>query len=176
MKFQKLVLQSFTKFHKVSIRYEILLFEILGSLTMTLGGYERGNEHPNSGGISRVVDMTICLHNSIWYTKLFFGIRQLFLESNTFFGIQIGNRELLLESKMESEIESSKLSLESKTESVEIQNGIQAFFFESKLESNSKFLESKRNPSVLLGIQNIIHGYGIRCHIYDSGYEKRSKR
>ena len=34
---------SFTKFHKVSTRYELSLFEFLGVLTMTLGGYERGN-------------------------------------------------------------------------------------------------------------------------------------
>ena len=144
---------------------------------MTLGGYERGNEHPNSGGISRVVDMTICLYSSIWYTKLFFGIRQLFLESNTFYKIQIGNRELLFQNTKwnpkqnpQSYLWNPKRNpLKSKMES-------RLFFLESKLESDSKFLESKRNPSVLLGIQNIIHGYGIRCHIYDSGYEKRSKR
>ena len=45
-----------------------------------------------------------------------------------------------------------------------------------KLEYDSKFLESKWSPTVLLGIQNkstVI--FGIRCHIYDSGHEKNIK-
>ena len=119
-----------------------------------------------SGGISRVVDMTICLQNPIWNPTL------CFLESGTFFW----NRTLFLESKLE--IENSFFRIQNGIRSVfgirnrilkaifGIQNEIRwnpkwnpAFFFKSKLESDSKFFESKWNPTVLLEIQNIIHGY-----------------
>ena len=94
------------------------------------------------GGISRVLDMTICLQNPNWNPAHFFGSEHFFCIPNW------KSKTPYLESKMESnrflesEIESSKLSLESKTETVGIQKGIQHFFLESKLESDSKFLES----------------------------------
>ena len=94
------------------------------------------------GGISRVVDMTICLQNPNWNPAHFFGSEHFFWIPNW------KSKTPFLESKMESnlflesEIESSKLSLESKTETVGIQKEIQHFFFKSKLESDSKFLES----------------------------------
>ena len=81
------------------------------------------------GGISRVVDMTICLQNPNWNPAHFFGSEHFFWIPNW------KSKTPFLESKMESnrflesEIESSKLSLESKTETVGIQKEIQHFFW-----------------------------------------------
>ena len=91
------------------------------------------------GGISRVVDMTICLRNPNWNPAHFFGSEHFFCIPNW------KSKTPYLESKMESnrflesEIESSKLSLESKTETVGIQH-----FFGIQIEIRFKIFRIRR--------------------------------
>ena len=129
--------------------------------------------------------MTICLKNTIWNPTL------CFLESGTFFW----NPELFFESKFEFE-----------NSFFRIQNGIRSFFgirnrilkaifgIQNGIRWNPKwnpailFLNPNWNPVPNFWNPNGIRRYfleskiesavifGIRCHIYDSGYEKSNKR